>query len=216
MGKLNMKAGLEEGYDVEEDEMAEELPEDDEEAEDQEPKCPRDIILELYIADVTRYPRLTAKDEKTLASEIEEAKYLERIEESYFQRHDTYPSSVRIVIYLLHHLVSAKRLVDALAKELKLPATKSFAKRLSDPKLRSAIDSVIDPELVETVANATGKSIPETEQGIIELSIRSRLLPHEVTSIIEEKATWEEAESLITEPVDSKFLSHLQAISPQL
>ncbi|MBM3182975.1 MAG: hypothetical protein FJZ83_02965, partial [Chloroflexi bacterium] len=170
----------------------------------------------MYLHEIGKVSLLTAKDEKVLASKIEEAKYLERIEESYFQRHDTYPSSVRIVIYLLHHLVSAKQLVDAIAKELRLPATKSLVRRLSDPKLRSAIDGVIDPELVKEVANATGKSIPETEQGIIELSIRSRLLPHEVTSIIEEKATWEEAESLITEPVDSKFLSHLQAISPQL
>jgi RNA polymerase primary sigma factor len=41
-------------------------------------------------------------------------------------------------------------------------------------------------------------------------------LPHEVTEIIEEKTTWKEAESLITEPVNSRFLSQLQSISPEL
>ncbi|MBM4450213.1 MAG: RNA polymerase sigma factor RpoD [Chloroflexi bacterium] len=170
----------------------------------------------MYLHEIGKVSLLTARDEKALASKIEEAKYLEGIEESYHQRHDTYPSPRRIVIYLLHHLVSAKQLLDALARELKLPTTRSFVKRLSDPKLRSAIDGIIDPELVKSVANVMVVSISETEQAIIELSIRSRLLPHEVTMIIGEKATWKEAESLITEPVDSKFLSQLQSISPQL
>jgi RNA polymerase primary sigma factor len=175
-----------------------------------------DDPVRMYLHEIGKVSLLTAKDEKALASKIEEAKYLERIEENYFQGHDTYPSSVRIVIYLLHHLVAAKQLVDTIAKERGIPTTKSFIKRLSDPKLRSAIDGVIDPELVKSVADATSKSIPEIEHGIIELSIRSRLLPREVTTIIEEKATWQEAESLITEPVDARFLSQLQSTSAQL
>ena len=174
-----------------------------------------DDPVRMYLHEIGKVSLLTANDEKVLASKIEEAKYLERIEELYFQRHGEYPSTVDLVIYLLRRLLASKALTSILNKRLKLAATDSFIKRIHDPKLRSAIDRVIDQELVEAISKDTKKSAPEIEQNFISFSTDSRLLPEELLKLIGEKTTWKQLESMVAEPVKPEFLSHLQAHTQQ-
>jgi len=117
-----------------------------------------DDPVRMYLHEIGKVSLLTADDEKALASKIEEAKYLENIEELYFQRHGEYPSTVDTVIYLLRHLLASKPLIDILARRLKFTSTESFTKSIRDPKLRTAIDSMINQELVETIAKESDKS----------------------------------------------------------
>ncbi|MBM4446836.1 MAG: RNA polymerase sigma factor RpoD [Chloroflexi bacterium] len=174
-----------------------------------------DDPVRMYLHEIGKVSLLTADDEKALASKIEEAKYLENIEELYFQRHGEYPSTVDSIIYLLRHLLASQPLINILTKQLKLATTDSFIKRIRDPKLRSAIDSMINQELEEAIAKASDKSAPEVEQGLIDFSTDSRLLPTELFKIIGEETTWKELESLVAEPVNSEFLSRLHAHTQQ-
>ncbi|HEX75017.1 MAG TPA: RNA polymerase sigma factor RpoD [Dehalococcoidia bacterium] len=174
-----------------------------------------DDPVRMYLHEIGKVPLLTADDEKVLASKIEEAEYLEKIEELYFQKYAWYPSAVDIIVYLLRHLVAAQPIVDILAEQLELVAA-GFTQRICDPKLRAAIDSVIDQELVEAIAEASDKSAPEVEQTLVAFSLDSRLLPSELLAIIGDETSWSEVESLVTEPVDPKFLSQLQLKSQQL
>ncbi len=174
-----------------------------------------DDPIRMYLHEIGKVSLLTADKEKELASEIEKAEYLEKIEELYFQRHGEYPSTVNIVIYLLRHLLAAKPLITILAKRLELAKTDSFIKRIRDPKLRSTIDGTINQELVEAISKANDKSAPEVEQSFIDLSVDSRLLPPEILIIIGEKTTWSRLESWVAEPINSEFLSQLQSHSQQ-
>src|SRR4030043_126376 len=169
-----------------------------------------DDPVRMYLHEIGKVSLLTADDEKALASKIEEAKYLENIEELYFQHHGEYPSTVDTVIYLLCHLLASKPLIDILAKRLKLTSADSFIKNISDSKLRAAIDNMISQELVEAIAKDSNKSIPEIEQGMVDISIVSRLLPAELRRIIGEKTTWKQLESLVAEPANPEFISQLQ------
>jgi RNA polymerase primary sigma factor len=174
-----------------------------------------DDPVRMYLHEIGKVSLLTANDEKALASKIEEAKYLEKIEELYLQRHGEYPSTVDTVIYLLRHLLASKPLLNVLAKRLKFTATDSFIKSIRDQKLRLAIDSMLNQELVEAIAKASHKSVPEVEQGLVDLSTVSRLMPAELRKFIGEKTTWKQLESLVAGPVNSKFRSQLQAHAPQ-
>ena len=174
-----------------------------------------DDPVRMYLHEIGKVSLLTANDEKVLASKIEEAKYLEKIEELYLQRHGEYPSTVDIVIYLLRHLLASQSLINILVKKLKLTATNSFIKRIHDPKLRSSIDRVINQELVEAIAKSTRKSAPEVETSFIDFSTDSRLLPAELLKIIGEKTTWKQLKSLVDEPVNRKFLSQLRTRAQQ-
>jgi len=174
-----------------------------------------DDPVRTYLHEIGKVSLLTANEEKALASKIEEAKYLEKIEELYFQRYNEYPSAVHIAIYLLRHLFVAQPIVDILIKQLELTPT-SFTQILSDTKLRKVIDRTIDQELVTVIAEIDDKNAFEIGQILIGLSIDSRLLPPELVAIIGDEATWNKVKSLITEPIDPEFFSQINSESQQL
>ena len=118
-----------------------------------------DDPVRMYLHEIGKVSLLTARDEKALASRIEEAKYLETIEELYSRNHNGYPSPTHIVIYLLRHLIAYQPIVDVLAEQLELGPTNSFTQIIYDPKLRAAIDGVINQELVKAITEASDKTI---------------------------------------------------------
>jgi RNA polymerase primary sigma factor len=177
---------------------------------------PIDDPVLMYLHEIGKVSLLTANDEKVLASKLEEAKYLKRIEGLHFQHYGRYPLAVSTTIYLLHHLLAARPTVNILIKRLKIAKTDSFIQTVRDPKLRAAIDGVIDQELVNAITKANGKSASEAGRSLIELSIDSRLLPSELLESIVDGTSWSQMESLAVEPVNVEFLSKLHAKSQQL
>ena len=175
-----------------------------------------DDPVRMYLHEIGKVSLLTAADEKALASKMEEAKYLERIADLYLQRYGEHPSPADIIIYLIRHLLAARPVVDALAKQLQLAATDNIIERIRDPKLRAAIDGVIDQELVEAIGEANGKSTSEVAQTLIDLSVDSRLLPPERLAILGDKTSWSQVESLVAEPIDAQLLAELHSMSQQL
>lgn len=175
-----------------------------------------DDPVRMYLHEIGKVALLTAEDEKVLASKIEEAKYLEKIEQLYLQQHQKYPSPADMVIYLLRHLLAAQPVINALAKQLGIKRHDNFVKSLTDPKLREAIDGVIDPVIVESIATTLSKDKTEVEQSLIDFSIDSRLLPPQVLELLTKKATWGQLKALVAEPVDTEFYSNLQSLNYEL
>ena len=177
---------------------------------------PVDDPVLMYLHDIGKVSLLTANDEKVLASKLEEAKYLKKIESLHFQHYGRYPLAVSTTIYLLRHLLAAWPIVDILVKHLGIATTDSFIQTIRDSKLRAAIDGVIDQELVKAITKANGKSTSEVGRSLIDFSIDSRLLPSELLESIVDGTSWSQMESLVAEPVNLEFLSKLHAKSQQL
>jgi RNA polymerase primary sigma factor len=169
-----------------------------------------DAIL-MYLRDIRRIPLLTANDEKTLASKLEEAKYLTKIEGLQFHRYNRYPIAVSTTICLLRHLLAAWPIVDILAKRFEIAKANSPIQTIRDPKLRVAIDGVIDQELIKAIAHVSGKSASEAERSLVDLSIVSRLLPSKLLEGILDGTSWNQLESWIAEPLNIEFVSRLHA-----
>jgi RNA polymerase primary sigma factor len=177
---------------------------------------PVDDPILMYLHEIGRVSLLTANDERVLASKLEEAKYLKRIEELRFQHHGRYPPAVSTTIYLLRHLLAARPIVDIIAERFKLVATDSLIQTISNPEMRAAVDGVIDQELVKAITEANGKSASEVGRSLIDLSIDSRLLPLELLEVIADGTSWSQMASLVAEPVNLEFLSKLRAKNQQL
>jgi len=175
-----------------------------------------DDPVRMYLHEIGKVPLLTGDDEKALASKIEEARYIEGIEELYRERYGEYPSPVHLAVYLLRHLLAAQPIVDILAERLGCDAAASVTRTLHDPKLRAAIDRVIDRGLIRDVAEVSGKSTSDIQQRLIDLSVDSRLLPPELPGVIGEDASWGELASLVAEPIDPEFLSQLQSVRQRI
>lgn len=174
-----------------------------------------DDPVHVYLREIGKVPLLTAKDEKVLASKLEEAKYLRKIEELYFQQYNTYPAVEDIAIYLLRHLLASKNLLDLLIGKLDLSEDTGFTNFILDGKLASAINSVIDQQLIAAIAESSERDVLEIEKRLIDISLDIRLLPPEILAIIGGELSWEEVETLIEEPIDSDFLATLHSKNQQ-
>ena len=174
-----------------------------------------DDPVHVYLREIGKVQLLTAKDERVLASKLEESRYIRKIEELYFQQHNAYPSTEEIIIYLLRHLLASQPYLDALVEQLGLAPETSFTKKICDEKLGTAINSVIDQALIKNIAEVNDKDIPELERCLIDISLDIRLLPPEVLTIIGDEISWKEMESLVSDPVDSKFFSQLSSMNQQ-
>jgi len=177
---------------------------------------PVDDSVLMYLHEIGKVSLLTAKDEKVLASKLEEAKYLVKIEALRSPQHGRYSPAVGTAIYLLRHLLAAWPVVDILARRFEIAKTDSLIQTIRDSKLRATIDGVIDPELVKAITEANGKSTSEVMRSLIDLSIDSRLLPSELLESMVHGTSWSQMESWVAEPVNPEFLSQLHAKSQQL
>jgi len=177
---------------------------------------PIDDPVLMYLHEISKVSLLTANDEKVLASKLEDAKYLEKIESLYSQHCDRYPRAINTTIYLLRHLLTTWPIVDILVKRFEIATTDSLIQTIRHPKLRAIIDGVIDPELVKAVTEANGKNTSEVRRSLIDLSIDSRLLPSKLLETIADGTSWSQMESLVAEPVNLDFLSKLRAKNQQL
>lgn len=175
-----------------------------------------DDPVRMYLHEIGRVALLTADDEKVLASKIEEAKYLEKIENLYHQQYQEYPSPADIIIYLLRHMLAAQPVIDALMKQRGIKLRDNFTRSLTNTKLRAAIDGVIEPPTVENLAAKLGKDKAEVEQALIDFSIDSRLLPPQVLALFDKDTTWNKLKSLVQEPVNAEFYSTLQTLNHEL
>jgi RNA polymerase primary sigma factor len=177
---------------------------------------PVDDPILMYLHEIGKVSLLTAKDEKVLASKLEEAKYLAKIEALISQQNGRYSPTVSITIYLLRHLLAARSIVKIIAQRFEIPKKDDLAQTINDPKLRAAVDGVIDPELVKAITEIKGKSASEVGRSLIDFSIDSRLLPTELLGSIVDGTSWSKLKSLVAEPVDRKLLYKLRAKSQQL
>jgi RNA polymerase primary sigma factor len=155
-----------------------------------------DDPVRLYLHEIGKVRLLTARDERDLAKKIELAKRLKEIRQSFQEKHNQPPTAGEVFITSLIEIGQAVELIHALQGELKIKATESLTDSISEPMLRETIDGVINQELVQAIAKKIDKSIPETEQRIINMSLNCDLLPKEVRDVIEPKVKFSDIEKL--------------------
>ncbi|MCX5997802.1 MAG: sigma-70 family RNA polymerase sigma factor [Chloroflexi bacterium] len=134
--------------------------------------------VSLYIAECSKTPLLTSKDEKTLASRMELAHYLSQLERSASRGGRKQPEADTIR-QLIARMVERAGLMDNIFKHYRLPNI-PLSQKLSDNALRADIDIVVSADLVDFVAKAMNLEGEEAQQEITAISILTRLIPWQV------------------------------------
>ena len=143
---------------------------------------------------------------------MERGKRINEIRQYWLQEHGRPPSATQIMLTMLKELGEASATIRLLQRELHLTPTNNFLDSTCGARLHDAIDGEIDQQLVQTIADEIGKSIPETEQLLINLAINSNLLPREVLDAIAGDTTLDDIGSLVT---SSELINSIQAYEAQ-
>jgi RNA polymerase primary sigma factor len=162
-----------------------------------------DDPVRIYLHEIGRVHLLTAEDEKTLAKRMEENKYLNIIRREFYQKNNRQPTSAEVILNIIQNLGKTADLVRVIEEKLELHKTKGFMKSIYEPKIQENIDNSTDPLLIQEYATKMGKTVPETEELLVRLSMGSRLLPDKVRQSINEKVALTDVEKLVN---DAKFI----------
>jgi RNA polymerase primary sigma factor len=152
------------------------------EGEDQEGT---DDPVRTYLREIGKVDLLVAKEEKSLARQIELARYLRQVKVGCSARLGQTPSATQIALAVRSELEQATPVVCALRDELGLSGTDNQSKSISEKALRASISGVLDRQMVQNIAGKLDKPVPQTERLLIELSINCDLLPGGMVDMID-------------------------------
>ncbi|GAI06528.1 unnamed protein product, partial [marine sediment metagenome] len=156
---------------------------------------------------------LIAENEKVLAKKLEEGKRINEIRQDYLQEYGRSPSATEITLTMLKELGQSSTIIHLLQKQLGLTPTTRFIETISNTKLRGSINNEINQQIVQAIANQMDKSLPATEQLLINLSINTNLLPEEILSAIEGSVSLADIENLV---VNNTFINSIRVYEKQL
>jgi RNA polymerase primary sigma factor len=191
-------------------------------AADLEPEIPLERLEEqeviddsvrMYLHEIGRVPLLTADDEKILAKQMEEGRHINEIKQDWQKKNGRPSKSSEIVWTVLNELSQQENTIHVNQKELGLQTDPSFIKTITNQEYRDSIDAEIIPELIQSVGTAINRSVIETEQIIINISISINLIPSQVLGIIDEDVTFPEVIDLLN---NSTFISSLDEYETEL
>ena len=172
-----------------------------------------DDPVRMYLHEIGRVHLLTAVDEKVLAKKLEEGKRINEIRQDYLQRYGKSPSATEIILTMLKELGQASTIIHLLQEQLGLTPTASFVGTISNAKLRDSINNEINQQIVQAIANQMDKSVPATEQLLINLSININLLPKEILNAIGDSVSLADIENLVA---DNTFINSIRIYEKQL
>ncbi len=145
-----------------------------------------DDPVRMYLHEIGRVHLLTAENEKVLAKKLEEGKRINEIKQGYLQQSGRPPSAIEIIVTMLKELGQAATIIHLLQEQIGLAPAVGFMETISNTELRNSINNEINQQIVQDIAIQLDKSVPQTEQLLINLSININLLPEGILKAIPE------------------------------
>jgi RNA polymerase primary sigma factor len=172
-----------------------------------------DDSVRMYLHEIGRVPLLTAEDEKILAKKMEEGRRISEIKQEWQKKHGKPPRASEIVLHILNELVQQENTIKIIQKELGIQPVDSFIRTITNKEYRDSIDAEIIPELIQAVASGINRTVLDTEQIIINISININLLPKQVLDLIKEELTFPQVAELLK---DKDFIDTINSFENQL
>jgi RNA polymerase primary sigma factor len=144
-----------------------------------------DDPLRAYLREIHEVNLLTARDERFLASRLEESTMLDQVLASLRIETASEPSSLDILHELLIRARESLPLLRACASLIRRP---DIGDLLTSIDFRRRIDGVLDQELVSALARRLECDEADVQRELVVLSVETRLLPADVLR----RERWEE------------------------
>ena len=170
-----------------------------------------DDSMRLYLMEISRVNLLTAKQEQTLARQIEEWKHLEAIETELEALTDGSLNAWMCVLHLIRRIGQLGPIVDAVCRYSATPRPETLTDVLIDEELSEHIDGVLQEEMLLFAAEILNREPEEVKQDLIELSLAIRLLPTEAADVFATSPAIRELQDLELAP---GFIEVLMSYEP--
>ena len=172
-----------------------------------------DIIddpVRMYLREIGRVGLLKAADERKLAREMEEWKYIERIEAALVMPSGKPPRAWVCAQHILVGIHSHLDLLDAFCRYHNVRKPETLEQFTTDDDLRDLLDGELPEEMLNFVSEILNTEPELVKADIQELSLHNRLLPKEILSIFETSPTLSQLNTLEDTPGFTKALQSFE------
>lgn len=143
-----------------------------------------DDPVRMYLREIGRVTLLTAKDERSFARRMEAGKHVARVRKDLANAADRHPSSVQLVIEFLRRTLEVRWLIEALGQRIGISEPLTLEDVTAGPSFRPLIDAETSEDVIGDLTIELEIPPEEIAQGIVRLSVNSRLLPPQVVRLI--------------------------------
>ena len=154
-----------------------------------------DDPVRMYLREIGRVSLLKAAEERTLARDMEAAKYIEQLEVELTSPEGRPPRAWQVVLELLRRACDSETLAKALSGYIGFKGTRTIGEIVSDPKMRELLDGDLPEEMLLFMGDVLNKEPLDAKADIQALSLNSRLMPTEVLEMVDGDATLKEAKA---------------------
>lgn len=139
----------------------------------------RDIDpTQKYMKEISQVSLLTAENEKFLARQLEEGKFLSRVENS---------TAPEVVEYMVREMRSFRPYIEAVRRITEVPETAGKWEVLGRREFMAFIDTEIDPLRIEDIAQEVEVKPEQAEEKLRQLSIINHLINPDILNILSAK-----------------------------
>ena len=138
-----------------------------------------DDPVRMYLREIGKVYLLSGADEKRLARQMEEGKYIEAIEHTWVDEHGEGPTGAEILFRVLDELAKHQRTLDATVKYLGVKEG-LLSEICVNEAVRSAVDGEPDHDLAEHVAASLHCPTEEAAKEIVRISVLTHILTPEL------------------------------------
>jgi len=170
-------------------------------------------LIDIYLAECAQTDLLNAREERLLGCQIEDGKYLSKLEAAWSAKHGAQPSATDILLALVEHFSEVNQLFDAVVQHLQIPSSHSVMEKALNPQLRTAIDGPIDEKLCIAISQITGATQTKVKSELIQLSLATRLMPWQIMADAARLASVPEFQHAV---LSREFLDWLENNVPEL
>ena len=182
-----------------------------------------DDSVRMYLRQIGQVSLLTAADERLLARALESGTYVQQLEQELASPEDAPRKSCNVILRLLTECSKLGFVAEAVAWKHALPSPMPVKEIVSDQEFGMAVGSPIDHEATQILADHAGRTLEDTEAGVVCLSLNSRLLPAEVFDVIGDSCTLDQLDVLLDEgalsgglvPYELLFHTHLERVKAE-
>ena len=145
-----------------------------------------DDPLRAYLREIHEVSLLTARDERYLASRLEESTLLDQVVAALRAETAAEPTSLDILHELLARVRESMPILEA---ALECTGEPSLGQLLTSVEFRKRIDGVVDQELVALLAEQVDLDLVDALREVVVLSVETRILPADLLR----KVDWDDA-----------------------
>ncbi len=144
-----------------------------------------DDPVRMYLREIGRVTLLSAADEKRLARQMEEAKFVEAVEREFLEEFGRPPTAVETYLGLFRSLHTAREPLLRICAYLDVPPS-PLANLIEDQKFRDTVDGDLDQALADHLAQALGWEQEPAEKVLVHVSTVTHIMqPDHVRRIVE-------------------------------